>query len=76
MTELTNDSNGLNCVLSMLTQASAALETITKNSKEESSVTTFEVKERFAPAQKHEVQLKFWKTFKDPGRKTVNVPMK
>ena len=74
MTELTNDSNGLNRVRSMLMQASAALETITTNSNKESSVTTFEVKEKFAPAQKHELQ--FWKTSKDPGRKIVNVPMK
>ena len=60
----------------MLTQASAALKTISQHSDEESNVAAFEVKEKFAPAQKNEVQLRFWKTSKDPGRKTVNVPMK
>lgn len=73
---LTNDSNGLNRVLSMLTQASAALETIAEDDDKEWSVTAFEVKEKFAPAQKNEVQLKFWNTSKDPGRKIVNAPMK
>ena len=52
LTKLTNDSNGLNRVLSMLTQARGALKTINQHTDKELSATHFEVKEKFPPAQK------------------------
>ncbi|XP_065897260.1 uncharacterized protein [Dysidea avara] len=71
----TCDSNVLERVLCLLTQASAALKAVTQ-SLPENELCNFEVKEKFAPAQKNEIQLRLWKTSKDPGRKPSNPPMK
>ena len=71
----TCDSNVLECVLCLLTQASAALKAVTQ-SLPENELCNFEVKEKFAPAQKNEIQLQLWKISKDPGRKSSNPPMK
>ena len=57
----------LNRVASLLMQASAALNTVTTT--EEIKPLNFVIKEKFAPAQKNEVQIPFKKTSKEPGRK-------
>ena len=54
----------------MLTQARGTLKTINKPADKEISVTTLES----LPSTKNEVQLRFWKTSKDPGQK--NMPLK
>ena len=56
-TEATDDPNVLDKVLSLIMQASAALNVVTAESEKE--MKPFEIKERFAPAQKNEVQLRF-----------------
>ena len=53
----------------MLTQARGMLKTINKPADKEISVTTFES----LPSTKNEVQLRFWKTSKDPGQKTMSL---
>ena len=57
----------LNRVVSLLMQASAALKTVTTTV--ETKPLNFMIKEKFAPAQKNEVQVPFKKTSKEPGRK-------
>lgn len=75
LSDQTNDANVLDRVLSLLTQASAALKTVSNDSLEV-DLSSFEVKEKFAPAQKNEKQLRLWKTAKDSGRKPSRLPMK
>jgi len=77
MSDNTNDSDLLDRVLCLLMQASAALKTVEQSLPEnEKELSSFEVKETFAPAQKNEVQLRLWKTAKDPGRKPLHPPLK
>ena len=71
----TSDSNVLEHVLCLLTQASTALKTVNQ-SLPEKELCSFEVKEGFAASQKNEKQLRLWKTSKDPGRKSLHPPMK
>lgn len=47
-------------------QASAALKSVTTT---ETKPLNFVIKDKFAPAQKNEVQVPFKKTSKEPGRK-------
>lgn len=76
-TEDTEDADILDRVLSLLTQASAALTSVShRATKEEEGLGSFELKEKFAPMQKNETQLRLWKTAKDPGRKRQCNPMK
>ena len=72
--EETGDPEVLDWVLSLLIQASAALKAV--STTPERNTNSFEVKERFAPTQKNEVQLRLWKTIKSPGRKVKHPPMK
>ena len=44
--------------------------------EEETHINALEIKEKFAPAQKNEVQLKLWQTAKNPGRWCQNPTMK
>ena len=77
MSDNSNDSDLLDRILCLLTQASAALKTDEQSLPEnEKELSSFEVKETFAPAQKNEVQLRLWKTAKDPGRKPIHPPLK
>ena len=57
----------LDHVLSLLMQASSAMEVVF--SQPDGSLSAYDVKNKFAPAQKNEVQLQLWKTTKAPGRK-------
>ena len=63
---ITEDMSTLDRVLSLLMQASASLD-ITSDCHE--TMTPFEVKDKFAPTQKNETQLRLWKTSRTPGRK-------
>ena len=67
--EGTSDPDVLDRVTSLLMQASAALQAVSPGlAEEEAHIKAFEIKEKFAPAQKNEVQLKLWQTAKNPGR--------
>ena len=73
--EETSDPNVLDRVISLMSQASAALRSVSAN-PDESHLGSFEIKERFAPTKRNEVQLKLWQTAKNPGRKRQHFPMK
>ena len=74
----TEDPHVLDRVLSLMMQAAAALKAVCIPSAcdQEVELDPLPVKEKFAPAQKHEIQLRLWKTAKTPGRKRVNEPMR
>lgn len=60
----------LNRVLSLVMQASAALKNVTTaDNGMKTKLLNFEIKDKFAPAQKNEVQVPLKKTSKEPGRK-------
>lgn len=60
----------LNQVLSLVMQASAALKNVTTaDNGMKTKLLNFEIKDKFAPAQKNEVQVPLKKTSKEPGRK-------
>lgn len=63
---ITEDMSTLDRVLSLLMQASASLD-ITSDCNE--TMAPFEVKDKLAPTQKNETQLRLWKTARTPGRK-------
>ncbi|XP_065902011.1 uncharacterized protein [Dysidea avara] len=60
------DTNVLDRMLSLLMQAASSSKVCTR----EETSQTFTIKDKFAPAQKNETQLRFKKTCADPGRKT------
>ena len=67
MSDNTNDSDLLDHVLCLLTQASAALKTVKQSLPEnEKELSSFEVKETFAPAQKMKYSCDFGKLLKIP----------
>ena len=60
------DTNVLDRMLSLLMQAASSSKVCTR----EETSQTFTIKDKFAPAQKNETQLRFKKTCADSGRKT------
>lgn len=62
----TDDPSALDHVLSLLMQAAASMDVVTSQSE---NMPPFEVRDKFAPTQKNETQLKLWRTGKRPGRK-------
>lgn len=65
------DANVLDRMLSLLMQAASS----SKVSTEETSQ-AFTIKDKFAPAQKNETQLRFKKTCANPGRKAKTLTMR
>ena len=62
-----NDVNGLDRVLTLLTQASASVKSAMK--PVEVQQVQFERKDQFNTTQKNETQLRFTKTTANPGRR-------
>jgi len=66
------DTNALDRMLSLLMQAASS----SKISTTDETGQVFTIKDKFAPAQKNETQLRFKKTCADPGRKAKARSMK
>lgn len=45
------------------------------DTQDENEINEFQVKDHFSPTQKHERQLRMWRTCKSPGRKHTNALM-
>ena len=64
------ESDILDRVLSLVMQSSMALKNVApENNGTDNMPPSFTIKEKFAPAQKNEVQVPFKRTSKVPGRK-------
>jgi len=69
-----NDSDALDRILALLTQASASIKAAVI--PVEYQPQRLEKKDHFFPTQKNETQLKFMKTTANPGRKPQNIPLR